>query len=110
MIGVWPLIMGITMWLQQKLNPQPTDPVQAKIFGIMPIAFTFILAPFPAGAGDQFVAPLAGILPRYASEAHRISINLQAVVQAAHRQLAQGIHPKLLGHFCSCFHKFCSND
>ncbi len=49
MIGVWPLIMGLTMWIQQKLNPQPTDPVQAKVFGLMPIAFTFILAPFPAG-------------------------------------------------------------
>jgi len=48
-IGLWPLIMGITMFLQQKLNPQPADPVQAKIFLFMPIIFTFILAPFPAG-------------------------------------------------------------
>ncbi|MED5395943.1 MAG: membrane protein insertase YidC [Pseudomonadota bacterium] len=49
MIGVWPLIMGITMFLQQKLNPQPTDPVQAKIFLFLPIMFTFLLARFPAG-------------------------------------------------------------
>lgn len=49
MIGVWPLIMGITMFLQQKLNPQPTDPVQAKIFMFLPIIFTFLLAAFPAG-------------------------------------------------------------
>jgi YidC/Oxa1 family membrane protein insertase len=48
-IGVWPLIMGITMYLQQKLNPAPADPVQAKIFMLMPIMFTFILAPFAAG-------------------------------------------------------------
>ena len=48
-IGIWPLIMGITMFLQQKLNPTPTDPVQAKIFMFMPIIFTFLLARFPAG-------------------------------------------------------------
>ena len=48
-IGIWPIIMGITMFLQQKLNPQPTDPIQAKIFLFMPLLFTFILAPFPAG-------------------------------------------------------------
>ena len=48
-IGLWPIIMGVTMFLQQKLNPQPTDPIQAKIFLFMPLIFTFILAPFPAG-------------------------------------------------------------
>jgi len=48
-IGIWPLIMGISMWMQQKLNPQPTDPMQAKIFKFLPIFFTFILAPFPSG-------------------------------------------------------------
>ncbi|MEE8223135.1 MAG: membrane protein insertase YidC, partial [Alphaproteobacteria bacterium] len=49
MIGVWPLIMGVSMFLQQKLNPQPTDPMQAKIFQFLPILFTFLLARFPAG-------------------------------------------------------------
>jgi YidC/Oxa1 family membrane protein insertase len=49
MIGVWPLIMGISMFLQQKLNPQPADPMQAKLFMFMPIMFTFLLASFPAG-------------------------------------------------------------
>jgi len=49
MIGIWPLIMGITMFLQQKLNPQPTDPIQAKIFLFLPLMFTFMLARFPAG-------------------------------------------------------------
>jgi len=49
MIGVWPLIMGVTMWFQQKLNPQPADPVQARMFMILPVVFTFLLANFPAG-------------------------------------------------------------
>ncbi len=49
MIGVWPLIMGVSMFLQQKLNPQPTDPMQAKIFQFLPVLFTFLLARFPAG-------------------------------------------------------------
>jgi YidC/Oxa1 family membrane protein insertase len=48
-IGIWPIIMGITMYLQQKLNPQPTDPVQARVFQFLPILFTFMLAPFAAG-------------------------------------------------------------
>jgi YidC/Oxa1 family membrane protein insertase len=48
-IGVWPLIMGVTMFLQQKLNPAPADPVQAKMFTFLPIIFTFMLANFPAG-------------------------------------------------------------
>ncbi len=48
-LGVWPIIMGITMFLQQKLNPQPADPLQAKIFMFLPIMFTFMLASFPAG-------------------------------------------------------------
>lgn len=49
MLGVWPLIMGATMWVQQKLNPPPPDPIQAKIFAFMPFIFTFMLASFPAG-------------------------------------------------------------
>ncbi|MCW5749425.1 MAG: YidC/Oxa1 family membrane protein insertase, partial [Alphaproteobacteria bacterium] len=48
-IGIWPIIMGITMFMQQMLNPQPADPVQARIFQFLPIMFTFMLAPFAAG-------------------------------------------------------------
>ncbi|MBN9087337.1 MAG: membrane protein insertase YidC [Reyranella sp.] len=48
-IGIWPLIMGVTMYLQQKLNPAPADPVQARVFQFLPIMFTFMLAPFSAG-------------------------------------------------------------
>ncbi len=49
MIGIWPIIMGATMYLQQKLNPAPADPMQAKIFMFLPFIFTFMLAQFPAG-------------------------------------------------------------
>ncbi|MGQ9365635.1 membrane protein insertase YidC [Azospirillum sp. ST 5-10] len=49
MLGAWPLIMGVTMWLQQRMNPAPPDPVQQKVFAFLPIVFTFMLASFPAG-------------------------------------------------------------
>ena len=48
-IGVWPLIMGITMFLQMRMNPTPPDPTQAMLFTWMPLVFTFMLASFPAG-------------------------------------------------------------
>jgi YidC/Oxa1 family membrane protein insertase len=48
-LGAWPLIMGLTMFLQQRMNPPPPDPVQAKLFQFMPIIFTFMMAKFPAG-------------------------------------------------------------
>ncbi len=48
-LGLWPLIMGVTMWVQMKLNPAPPDPTQKMIFDWMPIIFTFMLATFPAG-------------------------------------------------------------
>tara|TARA_B100000524_G_scaffold252042_1_gene135952 strand:- start:1563 stop:3251 length:1689 start_codon:yes stop_codon:yes gene_type:complete len=48
-IGIWPILMGLTMYLQQKINPPPPDPIQAKIFLMLPFLFTFLLATFPAG-------------------------------------------------------------
>ncbi len=48
-LGIWPILMGLTMFIQMKLNPTPTDPTQAMIFTWMPIVFTFMLATFPAG-------------------------------------------------------------
>ena len=48
-LGVWPILMGISMFLQMRLNPAPPDPIQAKVFQFMPIFFTFLLATFPAG-------------------------------------------------------------
>ncbi len=49
MLGVWPILMGITMWVQMRLNPAPTDPVQATMFNWMPLIFTFMLSSMPAG-------------------------------------------------------------
>tara|TARA_B100000965_G_scaffold303619_1_gene262331 strand:- start:6776 stop:8464 length:1689 start_codon:yes stop_codon:yes gene_type:complete len=49
LIGAWPCLMGVTMYIQQKLNPTPPDPVQAKIFMFFPLFLTVILAPFPSG-------------------------------------------------------------
>ena len=49
LIGAWPIIMGVTMFIQQKLNPTPPDPIQAKIFMFFPLFLTVILAPFAAG-------------------------------------------------------------
>ena len=48
-IGIWPILMGLSMWVQQKLNPAPTDPIQAKIFMFFPVFLTVILASFPSG-------------------------------------------------------------
>jgi YidC/Oxa1 family membrane protein insertase len=48
-LGIWPVIMGITMWVQMKLNPPPPDPTQQMIFNWMPLIFTFMLGSFPAG-------------------------------------------------------------
>ena len=48
-LGIWPLLMGSTMYFQQKLNPAPPDPMQAKVFAFMPFIFTFMLGAQPAG-------------------------------------------------------------
>ena len=75
MIGIWPLIMGVTMWVQMKLNPAPPDPVQQKLFAWMPVFFTFLLASFPAGlviywAWNNFLSVLqqAAIMSRQGVE------------------------------------------
>ncbi len=48
-LGVWPLVMGVTMWVQMKANPEPADPTQKQIFAWMPVIFTFTLGGFPSG-------------------------------------------------------------
>lgn len=48
-IGIWPILMGITMIIQQKLNPKPSDPAQEKVMKILPFILIFVFAPFPAG-------------------------------------------------------------
>ena len=47
--SIWPILIGASMWVQQKLNPAPTDPIQAKIFAFFPLFLTIILASFPSG-------------------------------------------------------------
>jgi YidC/Oxa1 family membrane protein insertase len=48
-VGIWPIVMGVTQWVQTKLNPPPADPIQARMFAFMPVIFTFMFASFPAG-------------------------------------------------------------
>jgi len=48
-LGIWPLIMGVSMFVQMKMNPEPPDPVQKQMFAWMPVIFTFMLGAFPAG-------------------------------------------------------------
>ena len=72
MIGVWPLVMGITMFLQMRMNPTPPDPTQAMIFTWMPLIFTFMLASFPAG------------LVIYWAWNNTLSISQQALIMKRH--------------------------
>ena len=55
-IGIWPILLGISMWLQQKLNPAPTDKTQAMVFAYMPLIFTFMLGSFASGLVIYWVA------------------------------------------------------
>ncbi len=55
-IGLFPVLMGVTMWMQQKLNPAPTDPIQAQIFGLLPWVFMFMLGQFASGLVIYWVA------------------------------------------------------
>lgn len=72
MIGVWPIVMGITMFLQMRMNPTPPDPTQAMIFTWMPLVFTFMLASFPAG------------LVIYWAWNNTLSISQQALIMKRH--------------------------
>lgn len=85
-LGIWPVIMGITMWVQMKLNPPPTDPSQAMIFGLMPIIFTFMLGTFPAG------------LVIYWAWNNFLSVTQQYVIMKRH-----GVTVDLLGNILSSF-------
>ncbi len=78
MIGVLPILMGITMWSQMRLNPAPPDPIQAQIFNWMPLFFTFLLATFPAGlvlywTWNNFLSILQ---QSYIMKKHGVEINL----------------------------------
>jgi YidC/Oxa1 family membrane protein insertase len=65
-IGAWPLLYGLTMWAQQKLNPQPEDEMQKQIFAMMPWIFTFVFAKFPAGLVIYYTwSNLLGVIQQY---------------------------------------------
>jgi len=89
MIGIWPLIMGISMFVQMRLNPTPTDAMQAQIFAWMPVFFTFLLATFPAG------------LVIYWAWNNILSIAQQWVIMSR-----QGVKVDLLGNIASSLPKF----
>ncbi|MDB5506176.1 MAG: insertase [Devosia sp.] len=85
-LGVWPVIMGITMWVQMKLNPPPTDATQAMIFAWMPVIFTFMLGTFPAG------------LVIYWAWNNTLSVTQQWFIMRRH-----GVEVNLLGNILSTF-------
>ena len=80
-LGIWPLLMGITMWVQMRLNPTPPDPVQASLFNWMPVLFTFMLGSFPVG------------LVIYWAWSNLLSILQQSVIMKRH-----GVDLDLLGN------------
>ncbi len=95
-IGIWPVIMGITMWVQMKLNPPPTDPSQAMIFALMPIVFTFLLGTFPAGlviywAWNNF---LGVIQQYYIMRRHGVEVNLLENITASFKKKTGEETPK----------------
>ena len=99
-IGVWPLIMGITMWLQMQLNPPQPDPVQQQIFTWMPVLFTFLLASFPAGlviywAWNNILSICAAVLhlKKQGAEMHLLG-NSERTVRPVLRLLGSGADAK----------------
>ncbi|WP_271169065.1 membrane protein insertase YidC [Hansschlegelia plantiphila] len=88
LIGVWPLIMGVTMFLQMRLNPAPADPAQQVVFTWMPLFFTFLLASFPAG------------LVIYWSWNNTLSIIQQSIIMKR-----QGVKVDLLGNIRETFRR-----
>ncbi|MDC1292022.1 membrane protein insertase YidC, partial [Amylibacter sp.] len=87
-IGVWPILMGITMWLQQKLNPAPTDKTQAMIFAWMPWVFMFMLGGFASGLVIYWVAN-----------------NTLTFMQQYTIMRSQGVNPDILGNMFKRFKK-----
>ncbi|WP_421692855.1 membrane protein insertase YidC [Aestuariivirga sp.] len=81
MIGAWPIVMGITMWVQMRLNPAPPDPVQASLFNWMPVMFTFMLGTFPVG------------LVIYWAWSNTLSVLQQSLIMKKH-----GVDVNLLGN------------
>ena len=95
MLGIWPLIMGVTMFVQMKMNPAPTDPTQAMIFNWMPVLFTFMLASFPAGlviywAWNNFLSILQqGVIMRRYGVKIELFDNLKSMVSKGAKKPAE---------------------
>ena len=87
-IGVYPILMGVTMWLQQKLNPAPTDKTQAMIFAWMPWVFMFMLGQFSAGLVIYWVAN------------NLIQFGQQYIIM-----YSQGVKPDIFGNILKSFKK-----
>jgi membrane protein insertase, YidC/Oxa1 family, N-terminal domain len=87
-LGIWPIVMGITMWLQMRMNPTPPDPTQAMLFNWMPLIFTFMLGSFPAG------------LVIYWAWNNTLSILQQAIIMKRH-----GVKVELLDNIKSMFRR-----
>ncbi len=87
-LGAWPLIMGVTMFVQMKLNPTPPDPAQAMIFTWMPVIFTFMLSSFPAG------------LVIYWAWNNTLSVTQQYIIMRR-----QGVDVDLLGNILGTFRR-----
>jgi len=89
-IGAWPLIMGITMWLQMQLNPQQPDPIQQQIFNWMPVLFTFLLASFPAGLVIYWAwsNTLSLAQQSYIMKKHGVQIHLFGNIERTFRPIA----------------------
>jgi len=96
-VGVWPILMGLTMFVQMKMNPEPTDPIQKAVFTWMPVIFTFLLASFPAGlviywAWNNFLSVLQqGFIMRRHGVKIELWDNLRKLVT---REKAQAESPK----------------
>ena len=98
-LGFWPAIMGVTMWVQMKLNPAPPDPTQQMIFNWMPLIFTFMLAKFPAGLviywawnNSLSVAQQSVIMHRHGAKISALGQSQGHVLQAeAESQAAGGV-------------------
>jgi YidC/Oxa1 family membrane protein insertase len=87
-IGIWPVLMGISMWLQMKLNPAPTDPTQAMIFNWMPWIFMFMLGTFASGLVIYWVAN------------NMITFTQQYLIMRS-----QGVNPNVMGNILSAFRR-----
>ena len=100
-LGIWPIIMGVTMWIQMQLNPKQPDPMQQALFNWMPVMFTFMLGAFPAGLVIYWawsnllsVSQQYYIMQKNGSDIHLWdNIGISQMVQSRQEGLKQVYHP-----------------